>query len=159
MTPLSIEDAREAYRIGLKRHRDHDNKGTANNFGERSEDNKHQDGMAALAEATVAAFLEMDWVRDAGGADDGADVGGVVGVRWTNLPNGGLILKTTDRDYVPHVLVVGWTFPLRMVGWAIPQAARLPSRWREDIPKPAYIVPQSCLRSMDSLEAHLRSTT
>ncbi len=163
MNELTREQARDAYRIGTKRTKHHEAKGSSHHFNlMRSSADRHRDGMAAVAEATVAAYLGLDLVRDAHGADDGTDVGGMVGVRWTVKPHGGLIIHPEDGAYIPQVLVIGWTYPLRCVGWITPANARLPEYWRENIRSPAYIVPQIALLPMewlsDTISKHERTT-
>lgn len=149
---LSRELYQEAYDIGAARHERHAIKGTKHHYQRlRSAADRENDAMAAAAEATVAAYFGMDWVRDTKGPDAGADVGGVIGVRWTPKPNGGLFIQPKDRDDIPQVLVVGWKYPLRIVGWFWPSEARRPEFWRTNIRNPTHIVPQESLRSMDSL--------
>lgn len=149
---LSHEAYQEAYDIGAARQERHAIKGTKHHYHRlRSTADRENDAMAAAAEATVAAYFGMDWVRDTKGPDAGADVGGVIGVRWTSNPRGGLFIQPKDRDDIPQVLVIGWKYPLRIVGWFWPSEARRPEFWRAGIRNPTHIVPQESLRPIDSL--------
>lgn len=160
MTPdhrhLTKEQADAAYARGALRNQGHESRGVGHKYGlERNPAlDQHRHGMAAMAEATVAAMLRSTWDQSIGGADDGSDVGGRVGVRWTPLDYGCLLLHDSDRNDVPQVLVIGTAHPLRVVGWAWPDDVRLPKFWRErGVRNPAYFVPQSFLRTVPELIA------
>lgn len=155
---LTKEQAEEAYNIGLARYEYHAKRGTPHKYKlARSPDNAVQDAMGAVAEATVAAFLGMGWVRNVKGADKGADVGGCVGVRWTKLRYGSLVLHHMDRDDYPFVLVTGETHtePMRMAGWLYARAGKNPRYWRTDVRDPAFFVPQRVLQPMNTLADEL----
>jgi hypothetical protein len=158
--PISAGDAAEAYAIGLRRNQGHVDRGGDHKHGlKRTAADQDRDGMAAMSEATVAAMLGMDWARDTKGADGGTDVGGVIGVRWTPLPYGSLIIHPEDREDVPQVLVVGTAHPLRVVGWAWPREIKRPEYWRENVRNPAFFGPPWALRPMKSLMEWLESIT
>lgn len=151
---LTKAEADAAYARGTQRNQGHESRGVGHKYGlERNpaiDPRRH--GMAAMAEATVAAMLRSTWDQSIDGADDGSDVGGRVGVRWTEHPNGCLLLHDSDRSDIPQVLVIGPAYPLRVVGWAWPDDVRLPKFWREHgVRHPAYFVPQYALRPVPEL--------
>lgn len=149
---FTCEQADAAYAIGTQRYDHHARLGTKQRWNkERSEDDRHDDGMAAVAEATVAAFLGIEWGGQSMRPDDGTDVAGCIGVRWTPRARGGLIVHPTDRSNVPQVLVIGERYPLRCAGWKWPREALVPKYWRDDIRSPAHIVPQRDLEPMRTL--------
>ncbi len=114
--------------------------------------------MAAVAEATVAAFLGLPWDDNPHRKDSGADVGDDIGVRWTPLGHGGLIVYPGDRDDVRQVLVVGHTYPLRIAGWMLASDAKRQEWWKTTLREPTYLVPQKCLRGIDELTGTIPHT-
>lgn len=147
------EEADEAYAIGKKRNARHVADGGEHRHNlKRSSGDASQDGMAAMAEAAAAAYIGVTWDKNYTKRDDGPDIGGVIGVRWTPLPYGCLLLHDSDRSDIPQVLVIGTDYPLRVVGWAWPDEVRFPKFWRDrGVRNPAYFVPQNALRSMPEL--------
>lgn len=108
-------------------------------------------GLAALAEATVADLLGLEW--DQGDTPDkGVDVGENIGLRHTCLAHGSLIVHPEDRDDCVQVLVTGTTHPLTVVGWIPNRDAKLPEYWREKgVRFPAFFVPRKALRPIEEL--------
>lgn len=159
MSELTREQARDAYRSGLMRFKRHIAQGTAQHHGlMRTDADHYRDGMAAVAEATVAAFLGLSWDDNPHRKDHGADVGDDIGVRWTPLGHGGLIVYPGDRDDVRQVLVVGYTYPLRIAGWMLGRDAKREEWWRKWMREPTYLVPQKCLRGIDELTGIISHT-
>lgn len=81
------------------------------------------------------------------------DVGGQVEVRCTGHKNGRLPVKSIDRDGAPYVLVIQAGNTYTLVGWLYGHEAKQARYIREyyKLPWVSYFVPQSELRSMESL--------
>src|SRR5690606_405771 len=80
----------------------------------------------------------------------------------TERDNGSLILQEKGTS-LPHILVVVPRRDERKVdyenitirGWVFAEEGRDSSYWRDNIPKPCYMVPQYKLRSLDELATAL----
>lgn len=150
---MTREEANEAKRIGAARTTYHIKRGTAQTFGEREDLTVEQkrDSLAALAEATVAEYLGLPWAASPCEPDNGVDVGDCVGVRHTTMKDGSLIIKPKDKDNTFHVLVVGWDWPMKVVGWAVTGHCKVPKWWRQNVPQPGWFVPQWMLFPPETL--------
>lgn len=147
---MTIEQARWAYRIGLERDRVMQARGAKLTYGYRPtpEQRRHTTAMAAVAEFAVALATGRPWLSlDAEGPDDpmSNDVMGGISVRWTPLQRGSLIVYPTELDHLKCVLVVGDTYPLRIVGWAPITECKQRQFWKADARYPTYFVPQHVL--------------
>jgi hypothetical protein len=149
---LTIEEAREAYRVGLKRYRYSVKHGIpqAGNY-KRSSLDPYKDGMAAVAEATAAEVIGRRWLANWRGPDKGADIEGGFGVRWTPKERWGLVINGKDRDLTPMILVVGKTYPLRVVGWFRCGDGRINKYVKHTDRATIWIVPQADLKPIGTL--------
>ncbi|HLG28179.1 MAG TPA: hypothetical protein VI423_10375 [Paenisporosarcina sp.] len=81
----------------------------------------------------------------------GNDVGKLE-IRSTDRPDGRLILHPTDKDLSPYLLVLSTAHPeYQLVGWIYGEEGKDPKYWRDNVPRPCFMVPQEQLRSIDSL--------
>lgn len=117
------------------------------------EDHEHMNGCAAVAELIVAFALGREWVSQGDEPDDPneGDVEGHVSVRWTERPTGSLVLRRSDPDHLSAVLVTGPLYEMAVVGWLPVAEGKRPEFWREDVPYPAWFVPQAALRPIEQL--------
>lgn len=72
---------------------------------------------------------------------------GVYQVRTTTRPRGCLIIHREDSDQARFYLVVLNLPEFTVVGWALGADCKRPRFWRDDVPDPAFFVPQDELRS------------
>lgn len=149
---LTIEAAREAYVVGLKRYRYSVQRGfrQAGNY-KRSSLDPYRDGMAAVAEATAAEAIGRKWLAIWDGSDKGQDIDGNIGVRWTPIEGWGLVVNTKDHDDTAMILVAGDTYPLEVVGWFRCGDARIPEYWWPNDRAELWVVPRSDLRPIAEL--------
>lgn len=156
MSVMSIEEMRVAYRAGLARSdaaRRRGGKHVYGGFPLGPEAQRKWDAESAVAEALVARTLDREWLSD-GLVPDKVDVGDVAGglsVRWTERPNGSLILHPEDPDELIGVLVVGVAPEQRVAGWIPVADGKREELWRTDVRYPAFFVPQRLLRTIEEL--------
>jgi hypothetical protein len=109
----------------------------------------------ACSEFAASVLLNKCW-RPRIGEICHPDVGGVVEVRSTVRENGRLIVKPSDKDDAPFVLIVAnmEARRFRFGGWAFGRAAK---NWPilSEFGDPAHFVPQSALSSRATLLAWL----
>lgn len=124
-----------------------------------------RDMQGALAELAVARALNLPWdgkwlpipIWDTW-KHEGNDVGKLE-IRSTERFDGRLILHPNDKDFSPYVLVTSDSHPTyRLVGWVYGMDGKENKYWRENVPKPCYMVPQDNLRSIDSLLEIIKTT-
>lgn len=117
-----------------------------------------RDLQGALAELAVSRALNLPWdgkwlpisVWDDWKLE-GNDVGKLE-VRSTERANGRLILHPSDKDYSPYLLVTSEAHPTyKLVGWVYGKEGKLDQYWRDNVPRPCYMVPQDNLQTISSL--------
>lgn len=148
----SLDDQRDAYRRGLAR------SDAARARGQTHTQDWHPDpavqrdidGQGAVAEMLVAEAVGRRWLnRDAVTPDkpEDGDVEGGIQVRWTQHPNGHLLVHDEDPDTLFCVLVVNRAPNMVIVGWINCIEGKTPLYWREPpaVRSPAYFVPQRAL--------------
>jgi hypothetical protein len=146
-----VTEAREAYAEGKRRSRACRERSARHSYGyEPTEAERlHTDGMGAVAEAQVAAWLGREWIAHTLGTeapDNGIDVAPNIQVRWTKLAHGNLILHERDHDARVCVLVRGdasmiKTGGLEVVGWIRAIDGKTAQFWRtENVRHPAFFV-------------------
>lgn len=98
--------------------------------------------MSAMSEYFVALETGREWLSSGlvPDAPDDGDVAGGISVRWTVLEHGCLIVHEDEKDHLRCVLVVGPSYPLRIVGWAYAHEAKKPEFWKTNVRFPAYFV-------------------
>lgn len=108
---------------------------------------------ACSAEEAFAIHQGVFWTPTRLPDPDG-DVGAWQ-VRHTLRPDGGLIVKRTDRADARFVLVIGQLPVFNVIGWIDGADAMQDRFWRPDFAVPAFLVPQTQLRKFgrDVLEA------
>lgn len=156
MLPIHINDIltppqqHDAYQRGIARSHAARHRKQTHRFGWQPtpHQQRHTDGMSALAECLVATIHSLEWTsRHATAPDkDGTDVGGFVSVRWTPLPHGRLIIHEDEPADLVGALVVGERPDVMFVGCINHIDGMKPQWWREDVRHPAYFVPQHALR-------------
>lgn len=117
-----------------------------------------RDLQGALAELAVSRALDLPWDGKWLPVPEwdtwkleGNDVGKLE-IRSTERFDGRLILHPSDKDYSPYVLVTSDAHPTyRLVGWVYGREGKEDKYWRDNVPRPCYMVPQSNLRTIDSL--------
>lgn len=123
-----------------------------------------RDLQGTLAELAVSRALSLPWdgkwlpisTWDTWKLE-GNDVGKLE-VRSTDRANGRLILHPSDKDFSPYLLVTSENHPnYKLVGWVYGKDGKLDRYWRENVPRPCYMVPQENLRSIDDLLEMLKN--
>lgn len=112
----------------------------------------------ALSELAVSRALNLSWDGKWLPIDiwdnwkhEGNDVGKLE-IRSTALATGRLILHPSDKDNSPYVLVLSHSNPtFKMVGWIYGKEGKQDKYWRDNVPRPCYMVRQEDLKSMDEL--------
>lgn len=145
---MTREQARWAYRMGVQRIADTkaDGRRYSHQWTPTDAEAKHVSGMAAVAEYFVALTTRRPWMAElTTGPDDPNvnDVAGGISVRWTPRENGSLIVHQTEPDHLVCVLVVGPTYPVRIVGWIPISECKQQLFWKTNVRNPAFFVPQS----------------
>lgn len=125
-----------------------------------------RDLQGALAELAAAKALNLPWdgkwlpvsVWDTWKIH-GNDVGKLE-IRSTERFDGRLILHPTDKDFSPYLLITSEAHPTyHLVGWIYGIDGKIEKYWRDNVPRPCYMVPQNDLKSIDDLLEILKSTT
>ena len=146
------EGLRRAYRIGVRRVARSKELGlrNAHGFDPTPEEDVRTNGMGAAAEYLVSRITGLRWLGENGdGPDNGYDLEGGVGVRWTEYRNGKLIVRPKDR-FIYGVLVTGQRLD-RLVarGWIAASEAKVDQFWGSPNERPdAYWVPQDHLLTL-----------
>ncbi len=112
----------------------------------------------AEGELAVSEYLGVTWdgeIKDIDEWDtwklEGNDVKGLE-VRTTRLGHGSLILHPNDKNGVPYILVTAAERPkFKIVGWLLAEDGKQSQYWREDVPRPCYMVPQASLKPINLL--------
>lgn len=124
-----------------------------------------RDLQGALAELAVSRALSLPWdgkwlpipVWDTWKIE-GNDVGKLE-IRSTDRADGRLILHPSDKDFSPYVLVTSSTdHKYKLVGWVYGKDGKDNKYWRDNVPRPCYMVPQANLRSIDELLEIIKQT-
>jgi hypothetical protein len=113
------------------------------------------DVQSSAAELAVAKCLGRYWTPAS--EDPGAipgDVGASVQVRWTARHDGGLLLHHGDNDEHPFVLVTGRIPRFMIAGWLWARDGKRAEFWRDDLPRPTFLVPQRVLRPFPKRTHH-----
>ena len=150
---LDWSDVLTAAMVGCRRHVDARVRGRCKEY--RNPDNFQIDIDGACGEMAVAQALGLFWSASVGRVD-AADVGGMVEVRSTVEHHHRLIIKTTDADGSPYVLVTGAPPRFLLRGWIFGADAKRREYWKADAPSPAFFGPHAALRPMPELVALLR---
>lgn len=117
-----------------------------------------RDLQGALAELAVSKSLKLPWdgkwlpiaTWDSWKLE-GNDVGKLE-VRSTDRVDGRLILHPSDKDFSPYLLVTSDLHPTyKLIGWIYGMDGKVDKYWRNNVPRPCYMVPQSNLRSIEDL--------
>lgn len=150
----SLEDQRDAYRVGLNRHAAARARGGVHKWnwdvwGPDEATKRDIDGQSAVAEMLVAEATGRRWLSDGNVPDAplAGDVEGGLQVRWTEHLHGHLIVHDEDPDGLIAVLVVGRAPNMQAIGWINCIEAKTPLYWREPpkVNAAAFFVPQSAL--------------
>jgi hypothetical protein len=105
----------------------------------------------ALGEIVVAKAFDRYWLAAESYARATGDVARLQ-VRSTSREGGGLIVHPDDADDAVFILVIVGRPPrFRVPGWLPGDEAKLDRWWRDDIPVPAFLIPQNELRPIDEL--------
>lgn len=157
---LQEEDQRYATALGRERNRcalAAGYKDKAVEPGEVLQDpvRKHINGV--LGEMAVAKALGMPYEGTLNTYKTGGDVGDLQ-VRSTPHPDGGLIVRPTDRDTDTFVLVTGGPDEFEVSGWLVGWDAMKPQWWdtmkKKDRP-PCWLAPRRALHPLSELKIRL----
>lgn len=153
---LSAEELEHASSVAAKRNESQ--RGADRADGKVMESSLRADLMGAEGELAVSKALSLPWdgewlpieVWDSWKLD-GNDVGSLE-VRTTDHENGRLILHPNDKDDVPYILVISTHRPqYKLAGWMLARDGKQEKYWRNDVPRPCFMVPQGSLRPMSEL--------
>jgi hypothetical protein len=152
---LSLDEARDAYRVGLARYRAARDRGGTHRYGWEGplSGDGIVDGQSAVAEALVAKALGREWLSSGLVPDrpENGDVSGGISVRWTPRLNGSLIIHEDEPDHLRAVLVVGAAPHQEIRGWISVAEGKQVGIWRTDVRFPAFFVPQRALHPIGRL--------
>lgn len=124
-----------------------------------------RDLQGALAELAVSRALNLPWdgkwlpisIWDTWKIE-GNDVGKLE-IRSTDRIDGRLILHPSDKDFSPYVLVTSTVdHNYKLVGWVYGKDGKADKYWRDNVPRPCYMVPQVNLKSIDELLEIIKKT-
>lgn len=155
---LTREEQVEAARTAHERHLSQRETGRVDFKSRPEDDGRMLDLLGSLAEQAVASALGLPWdgkFKPIAEWDvwrrEGHDVSGLE-VKATKRFNGSLILHETSRPELPAVLaVVDSSSVVNLVGWCFTHEGKQAKHWREDVPRPCFMVSQSYLRPMPEL--------
>lgn len=153
---LTDDDVNLAHDVARQRNGSQRDFGRADGLVKGSSLDRDVEG--ALAELAVSRALNLPWdgkwlpipVWDTW-KHEGNDVGRLE-IRSTALSTGRLILHPSDKDHSPYLLVLSHAKPtFKMVGWILGKEGKQDKYWRDNVPRPCYMVRQEDLRNMDDL--------
>jgi hypothetical protein len=144
---VTDEQAREAYRIGLRRSRAARARGGEHRYGLTLTDEECDilHGHSAVAEQFVALTTGRRWLSTGDVPDDpdAGDVEGGIGVRWTERDDYSLIVHPEDKDHLLMALVTGPWPAMTIRGWRYCDECKEQRWWRvQGVRWPAFFVPQ-----------------
>jgi hypothetical protein len=156
---LTDEQQREAIRTAIDRHRSQEARpGRVDWKARQQDDGLILDVRGALGELAVSLAFGLVWdgrfkpmSEWAQWRVEGHDVSGLE-VKTTKLPEGSLIMHRASNPEQPFVLaILESASSVRLVGWAWGHEGQQEDFWRENVPRPCYMVPQVCLNPMVDL--------
>jgi hypothetical protein len=109
--------------------------------------------IGCLGEMAVAKHCNLFWGGSVGDFK-AVDVGGKVQVRACSRADRRLILHHEDDDARPFVLAIVNDLPnVTLRGWLLAGDGKQQNYWEDPVGgRPAFFVPQTCLRPMDELK-------
>ena len=149
---MNYGDIRHGVLMGTNRNIHHRFLGTKPKYGQSAMDTWRDDIVGALGEVAVAKHLGLypDFENRPGYLGDV----GRFEVRSTQWSRGSLIVYENDPDDRLYILVCGMPAgaePFLVIPGALPAAeAKQPRYWRTDIRWPAFVIPWSGLRPLES---------
>lgn len=138
---LTVEEMRQVAHVGVERRLRAISRSRQHRWAWDGEGVWNTDIQSAAAEMAVAKMLGRYWA-DTAEPDSAGDVGDRVQVRWTQRPDGCLILHPEDPDDHWFFLVVGQMPELDVRGHMQGKAGKQQRFWR-DMARPAFFVPQA----------------
>ena len=141
---LTTEDLFTAANAGILRRLSAIKNNRKESYGIPPEDLWGNDIESCIAEMLVSRAFNVSWTPYA--VDPStikADVGDNIQVRSTPRDNGCLILHKKDNDDQFFVLVTGSSLNMKIKGWIKCADGKKQKFWRDNVPNPAYFVPQS----------------
>lgn len=152
---LTDEEVVLANAVALKRNDSQRQAGRADGLVKGSSLDRDVEG--AMAELAVSKALKLPWdgqwlpiaIWDKW-KHEGNDVGKLE-IRSTTLPTGRLILHHSDKDHSPYLLVLNANPTFKLVGWVFGAEGKQKKYWRNNVPRPCYMVRQEELHSMEEL--------
>jgi len=153
---LNKKDIKLAHKVASQRNSSQ--RGARRSDGKVMRSSINADQIGAEGELAVSKGLGAEWDGKFYPIEewdkwkvDGHDVG-MLEVRTTRYKTGRLIIHDKDQDYSPYILVLSYNCPeFFLAGWCFGNFGKNKKYWREDVPRPCYMVPQSDLRPMDEL--------
>jgi DNA polymerase I-like protein with 3'-5' exonuclease and polymerase domains len=155
---LTPEQKRAAAREGLKRHASQRNVGRGDWKSKPGDNGKKLDVQGAVAELAVSLGLGLPWdgaFKPISEWDtwrrEGHDVSGLE-VKSTIRQDGCLILHKHSNPDQPAVLaLLEGEGRVVLAGWCFVRDGQSSQFWRDNVPRPCYMVPQSNLRPICEL--------
>lgn len=149
LVSLSADEIEAAAIVAVKRVAYNVGMGRNIRYGERGWGwDRHIEG--AIAEYVAAKVVDGVWTPSTTTLDYAGDVGDGRQVRSTSWRNGKLIVHEEDPDDHKFLLAIVQLPTVRLAGWLFGHEAKKPQFW--DDPqhsnRPAYFVPQRCLRQL-----------
>lgn len=147
---LTWPDLRTAAYLGIDRWIRNLANGRRDRYGDGTGQDWRAHVVGAWGECAVAQATDHYWT-ERGAPDRGAPDVGPFHVRTAPDPRHCLILHDRDDDGAVFVLALAVTLPtVDIVGWCYGHEGKRREHWRDDVPVPAYFVPRSLLRPLDT---------
>ena len=110
--------------------------------------------VSAMCELAVAKALNLFWCPNVG-ITTGVDVGGAIEVRMCREANHRLVLRPSDKDDMPYVLVLAQPPHFTILGWLLGRDGKKEEHldYRNN-GEELYFVKQRFLRSYPDLQIH-----
>lgn len=157
LTDIEIQQAKE---VARQRNESQRQAGRPDGLVKGSSIDRDLEG--ALSELAVSKALQLPWdgkflpiqIWDVW-KHEGNDVGKLE-IRSTTLENGSLILHPSDKDHSPYLLVLSHKRPeYLLAGWVWGKEGKASRYWRDNVPRPCFMVKQGNLRPMSELLTEL----
>ena len=147
---LSPAELRYAALAGVDRRLSAMQNARRDRYGEPAHNLWGEDIEACAGELAVAKLVGAYWIPVARSPTPG-DVGSWE-VRTTWRPDGSLIVHEGDADEAVFVLATGTSPTFDVTFWAYGREAKRSEFWRENVPRPAFFMPQDEMRMLDKSE-------
>ncbi len=155
---LTWHEVALASQVGMRRHAEALSKGLPDAYGRTSDDGWSVHIEGACGELAVAKAMNVFWSPTVNTFKAGGDVGAWQ-VRTRSRADYELLVRDSDKDSAPYILVRGKAPNFEVAGWILGADAKQP-QWKQTHGgrAPAYFVPDGALKAMAELTANVDRT-